>query len=91
MYRIVMTAKALEHFRLWQKAGNTKVLAKISRLLKDIAEHPYIGIGKPEALRHSLTGKWSRRITRIHRLIYSVNDKEVIVHILSMKNHYSAK
>ena len=91
MYRITISDKAKEHFRFWLKTGDKKILAKIERLLKDIAEHPYSGIGMPEALRHSLTGKWSRRITRIHRIIYSVNDKEVIVNILAMHTHYSAK
>ncbi len=91
MYRIIISDKAKEHFKFWLKIGDKKVLAKIEKLLKDIAEHPYYGIGKPEALRHSLTGKWSRRITRIHRIIYSVNDKEVIINILSMYTHYSVK
>ena len=49
------------------------------------------GIGKPEPLKYELTGKWSRRITSEHRLVYSVNDDRVEVDILSMKYHYSKK
>lgn len=91
MYRIIITNKAQEHYKYWKSTGNATIISKIKKLLADIAEHPYTGIGKPEALRHSLTGKWSRRITRIHRIVYSVNGTEVTVHILSMKNHYPAK
>ncbi len=91
MYRIVITKKAQEQYKYWKSTGNTAIISKIIRLLADIAEHPYSGIGKPEALRYSLSGKWSRRITRIHRIIYSVNENEVTIHILSMYTHYSAK
>lgn len=62
---------------------------KITALLKDIAEHPYIGIGKPEPLRYELAGYWSRRINSEHRIVYSVNEETVIVYVISMRYHYS--
>lgn len=64
---------------------------KIKALLNDIAEHPYTGIGKPEALKYELTGKWSRRINAEHRIVYSVHDDIVEVYIFSMKYHYTKK
>ncbi|MBR3302869.1 MAG: Txe/YoeB family addiction module toxin [Bacteroidales bacterium] len=89
MFKIVFTKKAKEHYLYFVQMGNEKTLSKIHKLLKDIAEHPYIGIGKPEALKFSLSGKWSRRINREHRIIYSVNEEEIIVHILALRSHYS--
>lgn len=48
-------------------------MKKITDLLKDIAEYPYTGIGKPEPLKYELAGYWSRRINSEHRIIYSVH------------------
>ena len=49
-------------------------MKKITDLLKDIAEYPYTGIGKPEPLKYELAGYWSRQINSEHRIIYSVHD-----------------
>ena len=51
-----------------------------------ITENPFAGIGKPEQLKHSLSGSWSRRINAEHRLIYEVIGE--IVYIQSLKGHY---
>lgn len=58
--------------------------------LKDIQLHPFTGVGKPEPLKHQLSGKWSRRINREHRLIYKVTEENTleILNILSLKGHY---
>ena len=53
-------------------------MKKITDLLKDIAEYPYTGIGKPEPLKYELAGYWSRRINSEHRIIYSVHDLSLI-------------
>ena len=58
-------------------------------LVADIMEHPFEGIGKPEALKGDLTGYWSRRINDKHRLIYKVEDEFVI--IISCYGHYDDK
>ena len=89
MYRIVFTREAQQQYQYFVKSGNTKLVEKINRLIADIAKHPYTGIGKPEALRFSLAGKWSRRINHEHRIVYMVNDQTVIVTILTMRYHYS--
>ena len=88
-----MEIKLLEQARLdlayWKHTGNKAVMKKITVLLQDIVEHPYTGIGKPEALKYELAGKWSRRITSEHRLIYSVHEDQVVVYVFSMRYHYS--
>ncbi|WP_317132751.1 Txe/YoeB family addiction module toxin [Pedobacter sp. BS3] len=69
-----------------KKTGNKAVLNKLLNLLKELSEHPFTGTGKPEPLKHSLSGMWSRRINKEHRLVYEV--KESVVFILSVKGHY---
>jgi len=75
------------HFEFWKKT-NPKVANRIKVLLKDISEHPFTGIGKPEPLKGNLQGLWSRRISSEHRIIYEVAGSDIFVHILSMKYHY---
>jgi toxin YoeB len=55
-------------------------------IAKDIYRDPISGLGKPEALKHELSGLWSRRITDEHHLVYSVTDEEIV--IVSCKFHY---
>ena len=85
---IVLLDKAKADRDYWKKTGNKAIMNKISALLADIMEHPFTGLGKPEPLKHDLKGKWSRRITDEHRLVYSVSDGMVYVYVFSMKNHY---
>ncbi len=61
---------------------------RITSLLQDIKNHPYTGIGKPEPLKYDLSSKWSRRINSEHRIVYSVDEEKIEVHILSMRYHY---
>ncbi|TAN70994.1 MAG: Txe/YoeB family addiction module toxin [Methylobacter sp.] len=74
-----------EDYLFWQQTDKTKI-KRINQLIRDIQRDPFDGIGKPEALRHGLTGLWSRRIDDEHRLIYSVNDKKII--IAQCRYHY---
>jgi toxin YoeB len=78
--------KAQEDRAYWKEQGNLKIQKRISELIEDICEHPFTGIGKPEPLKYELTGLWSRRITRKHRIIYEVFNSRIS--ILSMKGHY---
>lgn len=59
---------------------------RIVRLINDVLRDPCDGIGKPEPLKHSMPGAWSRRITDEHRLVYLVTDKDVV--ILQARYHY---
>ena len=59
-------------------------------MIEDIQLHPYEGIGKPEPLKHKLSGYWSRRINQEHRIIYEIIDENTlnILSIISLKGHY---
>jgi toxin YoeB len=54
-------------------------------------EHPYTGTGKPKPMKYEFSGCYSRRITKKHRLVYSVDDDKVIVLVLSVSGHYNDK
>lgn len=85
---LVLLPQAQADRDYWKKTGNTAIMNRISALLADIMAHPFTGIGKPEPLKHDLQGKWSRRITREHRLIYSISDGKVYVYVFSLRDHY---
>ena len=59
-----------------------RVLALVEAVLRD----PFDGIGRPEPLRHDLSGAWSRRLTQEHRIVYTVSDEQVI--FLQARYHY---
>jgi toxin YoeB len=83
---IIFTPKALSDLNDLKKSGNISLQKKIKELLQAIQESPYTGVGKPEALKYELSGKWSRRINHEHRLIYSINNNQINVY--SLKGHY---
>lgn len=85
---IVLLPQAEKDRDFWKRTGNKAIMKRISALLADIQAHPFTGIGKPEPLKHELQGKWSRRITQEHRLIYSVSDGKIYVYVFSMRDHY---
>ena len=66
-------------------SSNKAVQAKITSLLASIRETPFTGIGKPEPLKNELSGKWSRRITMEHRLVYAVSDN---IYVYSLRGYY---
>lgn len=69
------TEQAWEEYCYW-KETDENIVKKIKELLKSIEQSPFKGIGKPEPLKNSLRGFWSRRITGEHRLVYSVSGKK---------------
>lgn len=70
---------AWEQYEWWGR-NDTKVRARINSLIDAVLETPFTGIGKPEPLRGNLSGLWSRRITREHRLVYEVRDGRVVIY-----------
>ena len=85
---VIYSLKAIEDINYWKKSGNKTVQAKITTLINDIVEHPFTGIGKPEALKYQLLGSWSRRITMTDRLVYSVNIESNTIEIETARGHY---
>jgi toxin YoeB len=83
---IEYTLQAKEDLDFWKKSNNVAVLKKIRKLIEAIMQSPYVGIGKPEAFKYNLTGCWSRRINKEHRIVYEVFEDKIIVH--SLKGHY---
>ena len=71
----------------WQ-TQDRKTLKRINLLIKDISRSPFDGLGKPEPLKGTLTGFWSRRIDEEHRLVYAVEEKVII--LISCRGHYEA-
>jgi toxin YoeB len=85
MLNLKFTPESWESYVYWQ-TQDKKTLKRINDLIKDAQRNPFEGIGKPEALRYSLSGFWSRRIDEINRLVYEVRDEELI--IISCRYHY---
>lgn len=74
-----------EDYLYWQ-AHDKKILKRINNLIKEIQRTPFEGTGKPEPLKHNLSGCWSRRITAEHRLVYLIENEQFI--ILQCRYHY---
>ena len=83
--RLVFSAHAWEDYLYWQRSDRT-VLDRVNALIRDIQRAPFVGIGKPEPLKHGLAGYWSRRINDEHRIVYKVEDDALI--IAQLRYHY---
>ena len=83
--RLVFTPHAWDDYQHWVQTDRA-TLKRINRLIEDVLRDPFTGIGKPEQLRHVLSGAWSRRITEEHRLVYLVDGNDVV--ILQARYHY---
>jgi toxin YoeB len=75
---IQFSSRGFEDYVYWQNFDK-RILKKVNYLLRDISRNPYEGIGKPEPLKHVLSGFWSRRITDEHRLVYRVEGNVIKV------------
>jgi toxin YoeB len=84
----VFSDKAWDEYVQWI-TKDKKILKRINELLKDIDRNGYKGIGKPEPLRHGLTGYWSRKINDENRLIYRIVDNDI--YIIGCMTHYGDK
>lgn len=90
--RVLFTREAWADYVHWQEEEREAV-DRINRLIADIQRSPFDGLGKPEPLRHSLSGWWSRRIAADHRLVYRIvgTGEDQRVEILSCRYHYSRR
>ena len=85
MTTITLSPLAIEQLEAL-RLSDSKLLIKTIALITEIAKNPFSGTGKPEPLKHELSGKWSRRINLEHRLVYEVKDNSVL--IISCQFHY---
>ena len=83
--KIEWANEAWGDYLYWQQA-NKVILKRINALIRDCCREPYAGIGKPEPLKHHLTGYWSRRIDEENRLVYIVEDGRL--KIVQCRHHY---
>jgi toxin YoeB len=83
--KLIFSDNAWEDYLFWQKTDR-KVLGRINTLIRDIKRNPFEGIGKPEPLKHALSGYWSRRINDEHRIVYKISDDAM--HIAQLRYHY---
>ena len=84
--KIIVYEEFERDLNLW-KEQNERIVEKIQKLLEAIAKDPFKGIGKPEPLKYQLSGCWSRRINKEHRLVYRVQNEEL--QLISCRYHYS--
>ena len=90
-YTLEFTKVALADIEKHRKAGDKAVLKKIAKLLNEIKENPTQGTGQIELLKYGLSGKYSRRINLKHRLVYTIEESIITVHVLSLWGHYDDK
>lgn len=82
---ILFTPEAWDDY-LWFQQNDKAGLKRINLLIKDAQRSPFEGIGKPEPLKHNLSGFWSRRVSEEHRLVYTVDDGAL--QIVQCRYHY---
>jgi toxin YoeB len=83
--KLIFSVQAWEDYLYWQKTDK-KLVQRINDLIKEIVRTPYSGTGKPEPLKHALSGYWSRRINDEHRIVYKAADGSVL--IAQLRHHY---
>lgn len=83
--KLTFSDEAWDDYLYWQDTDRS-MLRRINQLIKDVRRSPYEGIGKPEPLKHQLTGWWSRRIDGEHRFLYRVTEQAI--EISNLRNHY---
>ncbi len=85
MRTVVFSPSAISDLKLF-KSGNQNLVFRILEIITDIQSSPFKGIGKPEPLKGTYQGFWSRRINDEHRLIYRITNDQIVIH--SCFGHY---
>lgn len=83
--KLIFADEAWEDYLYWQKQDK-RMVERINKLIKEVQREPFSGVGKPEPLKHALSGFWSRRITDAHRMVYRVVDDAL--EIVQLRLHY---
>jgi len=83
--KLIFAAQAWDDYLYWQQTDK-KTVKRINQLINDILRTPHKGLGKPEPLKHALSGYWSRRIDAEHRVVYRVTDDAIL--IAQLRYHY---
>jgi toxin YoeB len=83
--RLIFADEAWEDYVYWQKQDKP-IVERINKLIREIQREPCGGLGKPEPLKHALSGCWSRRITDEHRIVYRIQGDAL--EIAQLRCHY---
>lgn len=83
--KLVFADEAWDDYLHWQK-HDRQMVERINRLIRETQRDPFAGIGKPEALKHALSGFWSRRVTDEHRMVYRCSGD--VLEIVQLRFHY---
>ena len=83
--KLLFSKQAWEDYLYWQKTDK-KIVQRINVLIKEASRNPFEGTGKPEPLKHALSGYWSRRINDEHRFVYKPTDEALL--IAQLRYHY---
>jgi toxin YoeB len=83
--KLVFSDHAWEDYLYWQNTDR-KILRRINTMIKETLRNPFDGLGKPEPLKHALSGYWSRRITDEHRFVYKISEDSI--QIAQLRTHY---
>jgi toxin YoeB len=83
--KLIFSENAWDDYLYWQKTDK-KILRRINTLINEIKRNPFEGIGKPESLKHALSGYWSRRINDEHRIVYKAFADSIL--IAQLRYHY---
>lgn len=83
--KLIFADEAWSDYLYWQKQDR-KMVERINKLIRDIQREPFVGIGKPEPLKHALWGFWSRRLTDEHRVVYKIEGNALL--IAQLRYHY---
>lgn len=83
--KLILSAHAWEDYLCWQRTDR-KILQRINTLIKETQGAPFEGIGKPEPLKHGLSGEWSRRINDEPRFVYKIEADSLF--LAQLRYHY---
>lgn len=83
--KLIFAENAWQDYLYWQMQDK-QILKRINQLILEIQREPFAGIGKPEPLKHALSGYWSRRINDEHRIVYKKENDALL--IAQLRHHY---
>jgi toxin YoeB len=83
--KLIFSDEAWDDYLYWQKQDR-KMVERINKLIQEVKREPFSGLGKPEPLKHALSGFWSRRITDEHRMVYRVEGAALL--LVQLRYHY---
>ncbi|MFZ1748776.1 MAG: Txe/YoeB family addiction module toxin, partial [Saprospiraceae bacterium] len=87
-FRVEVNKEASRDFEMIRRSGDKAMITKLEQIIYELSEHPDFGTGRPERLKHHLSGYWSRRLNKKDRLIYQILGDEVVVIVVSALGHY---